>query len=112
MDDTTFATELVRRLNRLCDDEAAKSAVLDLLDSKVDVGTTLDHHEFCHVSIGGRMGPLGMMNGLVGRATIGARYIPEARAKDNFCGFLLVADCEDAVHVPVQSPPEWAKGDS
>jgi hypothetical protein len=109
MDDTTFATELVLRLNSLCEDNAAKSAVLDLLDSKVYVGTTLDHHKSCHVSIGGVMGPLGMMNGLVGSATIGARYIPKARAKDNFCGFILAADCEDAVHVPVQSPPEWAK---
>ncbi len=109
MDDTTFATELVLRLNRLCEDEAAKSAVLALIDSRVDVGTTLDHHEFCHVSIGGVMGPLGMMNGLAGQSTICVGFTDESRSMDKFCGFYLVSDCEGSIHHPVHSPPERAK---
>ena len=60
MDDLKFATELVRRLNALCEDDAAKAAVLALLDTKVEVGNSLDHHPTCSVSKGGVMGILGI----------------------------------------------------
>lgn len=109
MNDVEFATELVLRLNKLCEDDAAKAAVLALLESKVDVGTTLDHHKSCHVSIGGRMGPLAMLNGLVGRATIGAGWT--GLGEGQFMGFYLVADCKDSVHIPVQNHPTPGKGE-
>ena len=106
MDDKEFALELVARLNKLCADGAAKSAVLLLLNAKVDVGSTMDHHPTCHVSVGGRMGPLGMMNGLVGRATICAGY-RHGISPEEFLGFYLAEDCKEATHRPVQSP-EWS----
>ena len=92
MDDLKFATELVRRLNALCEDDAAKAAVLALLDTKVEVGNSLDHHPTCSVSKGGVMGILGMMNGLAG-GLICAGY-SDVVEPSNFMGFYLQSNCE------------------
>ena len=119
MNDDDFADELIARLNRLCEDPAAKAAVLALLDTKVDVGDTLDGHPTCQVSEGGVMGPLGMLNGLTGvighgdRATWGmicAGYRGKGECKrENFLQFYRTDECEFSelqTVEPTNDPPK------
>ncbi len=119
MNDEDFADELISRLNRLCEDDKAKAAVLAWLDTKVDVGDTLDDHPTCQVSEGGFMGPLGILNGLTGvighgeRATWGkicARYSGKGGCKrENFLQFCRTDDCgllELVTVEPTNDPPK------
>jgi len=110
--DEQFADELIRRLNKLCEDKAARAAVIALLDAKVDVGTSLDGHPSCQVSMDSRMGPLGMLNGLTGVVARGRRAgdgLICASYKNSICagdfmGFFRTDDCEDTEALPTQNP--------
>ena len=113
MDDRIFANELIERLNRLCEDNAAKSAILALMDSKVDVGTTLDHHPTCQVSTDCRMGVFGLLNGLAGvighgpRAQWGlicAGYESDIIEPGTFVRFYRTEEFPDVESVPTRSP--------
>jgi hypothetical protein len=66
MTDEELADELIVRLNGLIAAPVVNDALTRLIETRIDVGDTLDAHPTIQVSSSGLLGFQGMLNGIVG----------------------------------------------
>lgn len=72
MTDPELADEIIKRLNALLQDPVTRVAINDLVETRVVVSTKLDDHPSIQV-VEGKLGFLGLLNGIVGAIPEGER---------------------------------------
>jgi len=71
--DDRLANEIIARLNILIEDPEVRKDIDALIEARVEVSETTADHPLIQVSEGGRLGFLGLLNGIVGLIPEGSK---------------------------------------
>lgn len=75
MDDEQFAEEIIFRLNNLIQNPDARDLVTKMIDQRIQAGGWVESHPTIQATESGRVGLMGIINGLVGRQESGWGYV-------------------------------------